>query len=147
MSVCYSICQQPLGSRGPRSQNSPVFCFYGASVHRFDSFTFSSPLAKQSHVLTSCIYLILCSYKLLLDDLRQAVLFFAQSDNSVCKVGNKIRNKKPMSQMKEHTCYALITAPTLRTSAPLNQQPEVEAWLSEYTQALVALRAETFTFV
>lgn len=49
--------------------------------------------------------------------------------------------------MKEHTCYALIMAPTLRTSAPLNQQPEVEAWLSEHTQALVALRAGTFTFV
>lgn len=73
--------------------------------------------------------------------------FFAQSHNSASKEGNKIKNKKPMSQMKEHTCYALITAPTLRTSAPLNQQPEVEAWLSEYTPARVALRAETFTVV
>lgn len=61
---------------------------------RFDSFTYPPPLANQSHVLTSCIYLILCSYKLLLDDLTQAVLFFAQSHNSVCKVGNKIKNKK-----------------------------------------------------
>lgn len=69
------------------------------------------------------------------------------SHNSACKEENKIKNQKPMSQMKEHTCYALIMAPTLRTSAPLNQQPEVEAWLSEHTQALVALRAGTFTFV
>lgn len=80
------------------------------------------PLAKQSHLLTSCIY------KLIQDNLTQAVLFFAQSHKSACKVGKKIKNKKPMSQMTERTCYALITAPTLRTSAPLNQQPEVEAW-------------------
>lgn len=32
-----------------------------------------------------------------------------------------------MIQMKEHTCDALITEPNLRTSAPLTQQPEVQA--------------------
>lgn len=58
MSVCYSICQQPPSSHGPRSKNSPVSCFYGASARRFDSFT-PPPLAKQSHVLPA--YILFCA--------------------------------------------------------------------------------------
>lgn len=47
--------------------------------------------------------------------------------------------------MKEHTCYALIMELNLHTllPVPLNQQPEVRAWLSEH----VALWTEAFTFV
>lgn len=133
------LCQSGTASVSSRSallargaKTLPSCDFYGASALWFDSSTFFFLPPPCFHFL-SISYFDLLWRKALDVVLSEAVLFLAQTHNGVCKDDKK----KAVIRTKEHTCYALIVEVNLHTSVPvpLNRQPEVQAWLSAYTQS------------
>lgn len=124
-SATASVCQHLLSSPGPRGKSSPIVWNYGASVLRqFHLFSCKPGLYFYFFCIFFCILVWLFITTLM-------VVLFAQTYNCVCEDSENL--KSPWCKWKSAPATLCYWNLHRSVPVPLNQQPEVRAWLSEHT--------------